>query len=328
MRHRKLGDQGPEISAVVLGTINLGTEIGPDESFMLLDAAADGGVTMIDTADVYGRRPGEAYTELLIGKWFATRPHRRDEVAVATKIGMPFTADPHDRGLTARHLRRGCENALARLGVERIDLLQLHQPDPATPLEETWSEIARLQREGKVGEAGTSNHAPADIRRNHAAALRAGARAPVSEQCAYNLLSRTPENDTVEVCTQLGMGLLAWSPLARGLLGGMIARRDAGEAGGRLMQPAVLKALGRHEERLREYEKECAARGSAPADVALAWLLGRPGVRAAVIGPRTVEQLASALSTVDTKLDEPLRDRLDVLFPPGTPARGEPYAHP
>ncbi|MEN3305756.1 MAG: hypothetical protein V7603_1958 [Micromonosporaceae bacterium] len=325
MRQSRLGADGPQTSLLALGTVNLGAELGRAESLRMLDAATDAGISMIDTADIYGRRPGVGYTERLIGEWLSTCPARRSSVLIATKIGMPFTADPADRGLGSVHLRQGCEAALVRLGVECIDLLQFHQPDPETPLEETWATVRELRQEGKVRYVGTSNHPTESLVSHRAAAVALDVAGPVSEQSAYSLLNRRVENDTLPVCGQLGVGFIAWSPLARGLLGGMVARRRAGDRTGRLAIPAVAAALDEHVGRLERYETVCAEAGYPPADVALSWLAGRPGVSAVVIGPRSEGHLASALAAATIDLDASLAAELDRIFPPGTPRSGWPH---
>lgn len=325
MRLTRLGPAGPTVSALTLGTINLGTELDKHDSFRLLDAAVDLGITSIDTADIYGRRTGEGLTETLLGAWLAQSPAARSRVVIMTKLYLPFSEDVNDRGLNALHLRRGVDAALRRLGVDRVALLQFHHADALTRPEETWASVAALVAQGKVGSVGTSNHSAWQIGAAHAAARQQGLPGPVSEQSPYNLLNRAVEVAVVPACQAMDMGVLAWSPLARGLLAGLLDRSARGDTDGRLRYPNITAAMIRHRARLTSYRHLCDEYSLSPSIVAIAWLLGRPGLSSVVIGPRTTSQLVESHLAASVCLPSALIEAIDYLFPPGLPSGGPPH---
>ncbi len=307
----------------VLGTINLGTELDLNDSFKLLDAAVERGIDRVDTADIYGRRPGEGWTEQLLGRWLSARPGLRDHLRVATKLYLPFSTDPNDRGLGAWHLRLGVDAALARLRVERLDYLLLHHYDDDTPLDETYGELAALQRDGKVAELGTCNHSAWQLGHAVSAARAAGASQPMVEQSPYNLLNRGVEADLLAAAGALQIEFWAWSPLARGILAGMRRRQARGDNAGRLAVPGVVTWLQNNADSITAYEMLCEHWGLSPPRVAMSWLAAR-GVDAAVIGPRSLAQLTELTEAPLVMTPEQLGE-LDAIFPGGVRRDGPPH---
>jgi aryl-alcohol dehydrogenase-like predicted oxidoreductase len=307
--------------------MNFGPFTTEPDSFAIMDRAMERGVNFFDTADVYGRQRGEGVTENILGRWFAQGGGRRDYVVLATKVyGMmdrPERPDPNlDRGLSARKIIAGCETSLRRLQTDRIDILQMHHIDRACPFDEIWSAFETLQRQGKVVYVGSSNFAGWDIA---TASLTARARhhaGLVSEQSLYNLTARTIELEVIPACRHFGLGLIPWSPLAGGLLGGVLAKAAAG----RRAAEHVQKQIEEKRPQLERYEAWCAAQGQPPGDVALAWLLAQPAVTAPIIGPRTMAQLDDAVRALDLVLDQAALDALDKIFPGPGGSAPEAYA--
>ncbi|KWX02884.1 Aldo/keto reductase [Carbonactinospora thermoautotrophica] len=318
MRYVHLGRSGLLVSRLCLGTMNFGPEVGEAESHTIMDRALEQGINFFDTADVYGWGENKGRTEQIIGSWFAKGGGRREKTVLATKVYGKMSDWPNDSHLSARHIRLACDASLRRLRTDYIDLYQLHHVDRATPWDEIWEAMELLRQQGKIIYVGTSNHAGWHIAQASEAARRRGVLGLASEQHLYNLLERTPELEVLPACQAYGLGVLPWSPLHGGALGGIVRRADAGRrsSGGR-----GAEALARHRERIEAYEAFCADLGAEPAAVALAWLLHQPAVTAPIIGPRTVEQLDGALRALDVTLDADTLARLDEIFPgPGGPA--------
>ena len=317
METTHLGRTGLCVSRVCLGTMNFGPFTTERESFALMDRALEAGVQFFDTANVYGRSAGRGATEKIVGNWFAQGGGRRDQVVLATKVYGAIGDGPNDKRLSARHIRQACEDSLQRLRTDRIDLYQMHHVDRETPWEEIWQAMEQLVRAGKVLYVGSSNFAAWHIVKANAVARQRGLLGIVSEQSIYHLNSRTVELEVLPMCESEGIGVLPWSPLGGGLLGGVLKKA----AEGRRASDFIRSRVETLRPRLQAYENLCDEIGAPPAEVALAWLLHRPAVTAPIIGPRTMEHLESALRAVDLALDEATCKRLDEIFPgPGGPA--------
>ncbi len=306
MQYRQLGRSGLRVSELCLGTMNFGPRTDAAESFRVLDAALDAGINFIDTADQYGGHLGVGTTESILGRWLAQRSGVRERIVLATKVHEPMSDDVNDRGLSARHIRMACDASLARLGVDHIDLYQMHHIDRATPIEEIWLAMERLIADGKITYVGSSNFPGWAIAR---ACERSRALGLVAEQSLYNLIERRVELEVLPACRAYGVGVIAWSPLAGGLLAGSTDAAD-----GRRQHQAGERA--RRSAQLQAFESLCAQRGETPAVVALAWLLHQPGVTATIIGPADSAQLNSVLHVPQVQLDAAALARLDAIFPP------------
>ena len=312
MTHRRLGRSALQVSTLCLGTMNFGPRTSEAESFRILDRALDAGINFIDTADQYGGALGVGTTEAILGRWLAQDRARKERVVLATKVHEPMSDDVNDRGLSARHIRRACEASLRRLGVEHIDLYQMHHIDRAAPMEEVWDAMDRLYTQGKVTYLGSSNFPGWAIARANEKALARRQLGLVAEQSLYNLLERRVELEVIPACQAYGLGLIPWSPLAGGLLGGAGANGGEGRRGSAAAQAARQARV----EQLERYEALCAELGEAPGAVALAWLLHQPAVAATIIGPASVAQLESVLHVPGIVLDDATLARIDGIFPP------------
>lgn len=313
MEYRRLGRTALRISTLGLGTMNFGGRTPEAEAFTILDAAVDAGINFLDTADQYGGTAGVGATESLLGRWLAARPGVRDRLVIATKAHEPMSPDVNDRGLSARHIRRACDASLRRLGVDHIDLYQLHHVDRTAPLDETWQALDVLVAQGKITYVGSSNFPGWVIAT--AAGLPSGASrlGLVSEQHLYHLLERRAELEVIPACAHHGLGLLPWSPLAGGLLA-------PPAEGGRRADERAAEARRAVAPQLDAFAGLCAELGSSTSSVALAWLLHKPTVASTIIGPRTLEQLASVLDVPELTLHVDTLARIDAIFPPVGPA--------
>lgn len=314
VRHVRLGRTALKVSRLCLGTLNFGVRTTREEGFVVMDAALDRGVNFFDTANNYGWQVHKGFTEELIGEWFGRDGARREKVVLGTKVCQPMSDRPNDQGLSARHIIASCDASLRRLRTDWIDLFQLHDMDFTAPWDEVWTALEVLIGQGKVRYVGTSNFAAWYLVSAQEAALRRGNLGVVSEQCVYNLVRRGAEAELIPATTAYGVGVFAWSPLHGGLLGGAVRKLADGTA--------VKTAQGRAEvemrtrrDRITEYEKLCADLGADPAEVALSWVLTRPGITGAVIGPRTLEHLVSAERALEAPLDDEVAGKLDELFP-------------
>ncbi len=317
MEYRHLGRTGLKVSPLCLGTMNFGPQTSEADSYAIMDRALELGINFFDTANVYGWRKGEGVTEQIIGRWFAQGGGRREKVVLATKVYGVMGDWPNQSRLSALHIKRACEDSLRRLQTDYIDLYQMHHIDRETPWEEIWQAMEQLVREGKVIYVGSSNFAGWHIAQAQAAAAERHFMGLVSEQSLYNLNARMIELEVIPACQAYGLGLIPWSPLAGGLLGGVLEKA----ATGRRASEHVQKALEQHRPRIEAYEALCRELGEQPADVALAWLLHNPAVTAPIIGPRTIEQLDGSLRALEIKLSAETLQRLDAIFPgPGGPA--------
>jgi aryl-alcohol dehydrogenase-like predicted oxidoreductase len=316
MHYTHLGRTGLQVSRLALGTMNFGELTDESTSDRILDTALEAGINFFDTADVYGgpQRPdmekGYGTSEEIIGRWLA-QGGRRDRIVLATKAYQPMGTGPNDRKLSAYHLRRACEASLKRLKTDHIDLYQMHHVDRRTPWDEVWQAMEQLVREGKVTYVGSSNFAGWDIATAQGAAARRNFLGLASEQSLYNLTARTVELEVIPACRYHGLGLIPWSPIGMGLLGGVLKKRTEG----RRASPPLQARIDQHRPRLEKYEALCEELGEQPADVALAWLLHNPAVTAPITGPRTVDQLTGSLRAVELALSGETLRRLDEIWP-------------
>lgn len=317
MDHTRLGRTGLQVSRLCLGTMNFGPETAEEDSFAIMDRALELGINFFDTANVYGWKRGEGITEQILGRWLAQGGGRRERIVLATKVFGRMGLRPNERGLSAYHIRAACEGSLKRLRTDHIDLYQMHHIERESPWEEIWQAMEQLVREGKVLYVGSSNFAGWHIARAQAAAAERHFMGLVSEQSLYNLTERTIELEVIPACRGYGLGLIPWSPLARGLLAGGAQRATHG----RRSKDDVKEELKKHRSQLQAYEAFCRELGEKPADVALAWLLSNPAVTAPIIGPRTQDQLEGSLRALKIRLTRDSLSRLDEIWPgPGGPA--------
>jgi len=313
----KLGRTGLKVSRLCLGTMNFGPQTEEAESGRIMDRALDVGINFFDTANVYGWKRGEGWTEQIVGRWFAAGAGRREKTILATKVYGQMGDWPNESRLSAYHIIRACEASLRRLQTDRIDLYQMHHVDRDTPWDEIWQAMETLVAQGKVLYVGSSNFAGWHIAQACEIARSRHFLGLVSEQSLYNLIDRTVELEVIPACQSYGLGLIPWSPLKGGILGGALAKAKAGRRASELAE----RNIARHRPALEKYEALCAEVGRPPSEVALAWLLDQPGVTSPIIGPRTIEQLDEAVAVLDKPLDEALDRKLDEIFPgPGGPA--------
>lgn len=318
IEHKRLGKHGVLVSNLCLGTMNFGWHTSEEESFKIMDRALELGINFFDTADVYGWGGEQGDTELIIGRWFAQGGGRREAVVLATKVYNPVTRkanrpEPNTdtRNLSAMKIKKHCTNSLKRLQTDWIDLYQMHHVDRDCPWDETWQAFNSLVNQGKVVYVGSSNFAGWDIATACQEASKRGMMGLVSEQSIYHLNNRMIELEVIPACRHYGLGLIPWSPLGGGLLGGALEKLETGRRKSDEFEQEVQK----NKTKLEQYEALCKELGEPPAAVALAWLLHNPIVTAPIIGPRTVEQLDNAVRATEIKLDEDALKKLDEIFP-------------
>ena len=317
MEHTHLGRTGLLVSRLCLGTMNFGPETSEEDAFVIMDRALDEDVNFFDTANVYGWRKGEGVTESILGNWFAQGGGRRDKVVLATKVYGLMGDWPNENRLSALNIRRACEASLRRMQTDHIDLYQMHHVDRDTPWDEIWQAMDLLVQQGKVLYVGSSNFAGWQIVKANETARRRNSLGLVSEQSLYNLAERSIELEVLPACRDYGVGVIPWSPLLGGLLGGALRKVREGRSVGEQQR----RRLEEHRPRVEEYEAFCDELGERPADVALAWLLHQPGVTAPITGPRTLEQFEQSLRALEVELDDKALARLDQIWPgPGGPA--------
>ncbi|MCS9376494.1 aldo/keto reductase [Pseudomonas aeruginosa] len=316
MDYTHLGRTGLKVSRLCLGTMNFGDVSDETTSHRILDEAVEAGINFIDTADVYGTeqspniRQGSGLSEKIIGRWLE-QGGRRDRIVLATKLYQPMGPGPNDRRLSAYHIRKACEDSLRRLKTDHIDVYQMHHIDRHTPWEEIWQAMEILVQQGKVLYVGSSNFAGWDIATAQSMASARNFLGLVAEQSLYNLAARTVELEVIPACRHFGLGLIPWSPLAGGLLGGVLKKATSA----RRARPALASLIEQHRVQLEAFESLCEDLGEAPADIALAWLLRNPVVTAPLIGPRTVEQLQGALRATTITLSEDTVRCLEEIWP-------------
>jgi aryl-alcohol dehydrogenase-like predicted oxidoreductase len=312
MHFTNLGRTGLRVSRLCLGTMNFGPETDEDTSFEIMDKALEEGINFFDSANVYGRSKGKGATEEIVGRWFAQGGARRERTVLATKLYGDMGDWPNDGKLSALNIRRACDASLKRLQTDYIDLYQMHHIDRGTGWDEIWEGMEVLRTQGKILYVGSSNFAGWHIAKAQGVAAARQFTGLVSEQSIYNLLERTVEMEVLPAAEDFGLGIIPWSPLQGGLLGGVVRKeRD----GSRRYQGRAAADIERHRTKLEQYEDLCTEIGQEPGTVALAWLLTRPAVTAPIIGPRTSDQFAGALDAVELTLTDDILTRLDEIFP-------------
>jgi aryl-alcohol dehydrogenase-like predicted oxidoreductase len=320
VEYRALGSSGLKISVLTMGTMTFGGtgqfakvgSTGVEEARRQVDMCLEAGVNLIDTADVYSSgRSEEIVGEVLRG--------RRDQILIATKVRMPMGPGPNDAGLSRHHIVSGCEASLRRLGTGHIDLYQVHEWDGLTPLEETLEALDLLVRSGKVRYVGASNYAAWQLMKALGVADRAGLPRFVSQQIYYSLQAREAEYELIPLAIDQGLGVLVWSPLAGGLLSGKYRRGEQAPAGSRQLtdwgEPPVYDSDALYDT-IEVLAGIGAQRGASPAQVALAYTLGRPAITSVVIGARTADQLADNLAAAGLTLTAAEREQLDKASAP------------
>ena len=323
VKYRRLGKHGTLVSNLCLGSVNLGTWTNEKDSFAIMDRALEHGINFFDTGDVYGYQFGYGLVEETIGRWLAQGDGRRDAIVLATKVYSAFLKEglrpePNRQtpALGAVKIRRQVESSLRRLQTEVIDLYQMHHIDRECPWEETWQAFNTLVKQGKIHYVGSSNFAGWHIATACQEAARRNMMGLVSEQTRYNLTVRTPELEVIPACRHYGMGLLIYSPVSSGMLGGILkkppkgGRRDTREPASRIKE-----FLAEHRKQVERYEALCKKLGEEPAVVAQAWLLHNPAVTSLIIGPRTLEHLEHSIRATEITLDDEILKELDEIWP-------------
>jgi aryl-alcohol dehydrogenase-like predicted oxidoreductase len=303
------------VSRICLGTMLMGGKTGQAESERMLDRYREAGGTFLDTADVYG----DGDSERTLAPWLA---RHRDEVVVATKVRWKVT-DPPGEGLAPDRIRAACDASLQRMGIDVIDLYQVHAPDPDVPLEETLEALDGLVRAGKVRALGASNYPAWLLAWAVALQDRNGWSPFVSLQPQYSLVERSAELDILPFCRAAGIPLIPWGPLGAGFLAGRYRRGEEppqgsrmADAGDEIEEARHRRAVERNFQVLDEAEAIARERGVTVAQVAIAWLLGVDGVAAPIVGPRTLEQLEGILGADEIELTPEERARLEAPAPP------------
>jgi aryl-alcohol dehydrogenase-like predicted oxidoreductase len=301
--------------------MNFGPLTTEEDSCQIMDRALELGINFFDTADVYGWKKGEGVTEQIIGRWFSQGGKRREKTVIATKVYGDMGDWPNEARLSALHIRRACEASLRRLQTDYIDLYQMHHIWRDAPWEEIWQAMELLVQQGKVLYVGSSNFAGWHIARANETAKARNFLGLVSEQSLYNLNARRIELEVIPACEFYGLGVIPWSPLGGGLLGGVLKKIESGRRAAEHIQ----RAVEQQREKLEAWEALCAEMGEEPANVALSWLLHNRVVTAPIIGPRTMEQLDGSLRALEISLSEEFLKRLDAIFP-GHKTAPEDYA--
>ena len=322
METTHLGRSGLRVSRLCLGTMNFGPQTSEQDAHAILDLALEQGINFMDTANVYGWRTGEGWTEQILGRWFAQGGGRREKTVLATKLYGGMGDWPNQTFLSALAIRQQCDASLRRLQTDHIDLYQMHHIDRSAPWEELWEAFDVLKQQGKILYVGSSNFPGWGIAQANERAARRGTFGLVSEQSLYNLTARTVELELAPACQQYGVGLIPWSPLGMGLLGGILRKEKAGRSADDHIQQLLADKRGQVE----AYEAFCDELGHDPAHVGLAWLLAQPAVTAPIVGPRTTEQLIGSLGALELTLGEAELKRLDEIWPGPGGAAPEAYA--
>ena len=328
MDYVHLGRSGLRVSRLCLGTMNFGSVTSPADAHAIMDRAHELGINFFDTANRYGalRPPGQVagndqshpgWTEEIIGDWFASGGGRRERTVLATKLYGAMGDWPNEDRLSALNIRRACDASLRRLRTDYIDLYQMHHVDRGTPWDEIWQAMEVLVAQGKILYAGSSNFAGWHIAQANDAAAARDFFGLVSEQSIYNLLTRDIELEVLPAAISYGVGIIVWSPLQGGLLGGVLKKEREGR---RRLWGRAQETLERSRQQIEAYEDLCDEIGEEPGSVALAWLLHQDGVTGPIIGPRTAGQLEDAQRAVSLKLDDKVLGRLDSIFPGYQPA--------
>jgi aryl-alcohol dehydrogenase-like predicted oxidoreductase len=291
--------------------MNFGPKTTEEDSFAIMDQAHDLGINFFDTANAYGWKLGEGWTEQIIGRWFAQGDGRREKTVIATKVYSRMGDWPNQARLSALSIRQGVEGSLRRLQTDYIDLYQMHHVDRNAPWEEIWQAMEVLVQQGKILYVGSSNFAGWHIAKANEIARSRNFMGLVCEQPLYNLKARTAEMDVIPACRDYGLGVIPWSPLASGLLAGALGKEQTG----RRAEEGVSKEIEKYSKQLSQYEEFCKQLGEKPADVALAWVLANPVVTAPIVGPRTLQQLTESLRALEIKLSQEQMEKLDEIWP-------------
>jgi aryl-alcohol dehydrogenase-like predicted oxidoreductase len=324
MEYTHLGRSGLLVSRLCLGTMNFGPLTPPDDSHTIMDRAHELGINFFDTANRYGGAaspPGQVasndqshpgWTEEIIGDWFASGGGRRERTVLATKLYGAMGDWPNESMLSALNIRRACDASLRRLRTDYIDLYQMHHIDRGTPWDEIWQAMEVLVAQGKILYVGSSNFAGWHIAQANGIAATRNFFGLVSEQSIYNLLTREVELEVLPAAISYGVGVIPWSPLNGGLLGGVLKKEREGR---RRLSGSVQQAVERNREAIEAFENLCDEIGEEPGTVALAWLLHQDGVTGPIIGPRTISQLEDSQRAATLRLDDEVLTRLDTIFP-------------
>ncbi|MET7743731.1 aldo/keto reductase [Streptomyces sp. NPDC005385] len=317
MQYRTLGRTGVQVGSLALGAMNFG-RIGrttQDEATAIVDAALEGGINLVDTADMYG----DGESEEMVGKAIAGR---RDDIVLATKAGLPMGEDPNHRGSSRRWLVTELDNSLRRLGVDHVDLYQIHRWDPETADEETLSALTDLQRAGKIRYFGSSTFPAHRVVQAQWAAREHGLSRYVTEQPSYSILQRGVEAHVLPVTEEYGLGVLVWSPLASGWLSGAVrAGREITTSRSAVMPQRFDLSVPSNRARLDAVErlaKVADEAGLTLIQLALGFVTAHPAVTSALIGPRTPDHLRAQLAAADTVLSADVLDAIDAIVAPGT----------
>jgi aryl-alcohol dehydrogenase-like predicted oxidoreductase len=311
LEYTQLGRTGLTISRLCLGTMNFGPQTTETDAFEIMDKAQELGINFFDTANAYGRKMGKGFSEQVIGHWFAQGGGRREKTVIATKVYNRMGDWPNQSRLSALHIREACEASLKRLQTDHIDLYQMHHIYRPATWDEIYQAMEVLVQQGKVLYVGSSNFAGWHIAKAQEAAKNRRFLGLVSEQSLYNLKDRMVELEVLPACKDYGLGFLPWSPLAGGLLGGVLQKIKEG----RRADEETQKDIKKYHSQLVAWEKFCKQMGENPADVALAWLLTNPIVTAPIIGPRTTQQLIGSLHALNIKFNKDEIIKLDEIWP-------------
>lgn len=322
MQFTQLGRTGLKVSRLCLGTMNFGPTTSEPDAHSIMDNAHAVGINFFDTANGYGGPVHRGHTEEIIGNWFAQGDGRRERTVLCTKVYGDMGDWPNEGKLSALNIRRALDASLKRLGTDYVDVYQFHHIDRATPWEEIWQAMEVAVAQGKILYAGSSNFAGWHIAQAQAAAQARGYLGLVSEQSLYNLIERSIELEVIPAAQHYGLGVIPWSPLHGGLLGGVIKKENEGV---RRLEGRSAQFLADHREQISAYEDFAAELGHEPGDLALSWLLHQPAVTAPIIGPRIQAQLDGAVRALDITLDSAALARLDEIFP-GHKTAPEDYA--
>jgi aryl-alcohol dehydrogenase-like predicted oxidoreductase len=295
--------------------MNFGPHTPEAESHAIMDKGLELGINFFDTADVYGWKKGEGITEQIVGRWFALGGNRREKTIIATKVFGDMDVEAGDitmkRGLSAVKIRRACESSLKRMKTDYIDLYQMHHIAREAPWEEIWQAMGVLIQQGKILYVGSSNFAGWHIARACETASHRGMIGLVSEQSKYSLIARMVELEVLPACRAYGLGVIPWSPLDGGMLGGVLQKMEKGRRAGEQVQ----KRIDAMRPQLEEWENYCKELNYKPADLALAWLIANPAVTAPIIGPRTMDQLTGSLAALEIKVNDEVAKRLNSIWP-------------
>ncbi|CCW35591.1 predicted oxidoreductase, aryl-alcohol dehydrogenase like protein [Chthonomonas calidirosea] len=321
MQYVNLGRTALKVSRLCLGTMNFGPLTSEQDSYAIMDRALELGINFFDTANVYGWKKGEGVTEQIIGRWWAQGGGRRDKVVIATKVYGDMGDWPNTSRLSKLHMRKALDDSLRRLKTDFIDLYQFHHVWREATWDEIWEFCEWAHAAGKVLYFGSSNFAGWHIVQANEAAKRRNFLGLVSEQSIYHLLRRQIEMEVIPACVAYGVGIIPWSPLGGGLLGGVLQKLSEGRRASEGMQQQVEA----HREKLEAWENLCRELGEKPANVAIAWMLQNPAITAPIIGPRTIEQLDDIVRALEIKLDEETNKRIEAIFP-GYKTAPEEYA--